>query len=83
MEYAPLAQNDIVMQTFFGSRDVFCENCNKQLTRPHHVKSKNLEEYFPNYYCKYCVKRVSEFKQASSFMRTYEIDGFRFIVFTM
>ena len=83
MEYAPFAQSDIVMQTFFGSRDIFCEKCNKQLTRPSHVKSKNSEEYFPNYYCKRCIKGVSEFKPASSFMRMYQIDGFRFIIFTM
>ena len=83
MEYAPLAQNDIVMQTFFGSRDVFCENCRKALTRPSHVKTKNPEEYFPNYYCKRCVKHVSEFKKASSLMQVYEVGGFHFIVFSI
>lgn len=83
MEYYQRDQNEVVMQTFFGSRDIFCENCRKALTRPSHVKTKNAEEYFPNYYCKRCVKHVSEFKKASSLMQVYEINGFRFIVFSI
>jgi len=83
MEYYQRDQNEVVMQTFFGSRDIFCETCKKALTRPSRVKTKNPDEYFPNYYCKRCVKRLSEFKQASSLMHVYEVDGFRFIVFSI
>ena len=83
MEFAEHNQLHAVMQLRFGTSEVECNTCAKILTHPSKVYSKNYHEYFPSFYCRKCIRNVSDFVPASNFMRTYEINGFQFIIFSL